>query len=45
MMTSIYLFYRKKGGKKESVAALATANAKVWEARLTVADISKNEFR
>jgi len=38
----------KKGGKKvkkESVVAQATANAKVWEARLDVAEKSKGEFR
>ncbi|XP_005096741.1 basal body-orientation factor 1 isoform X2 [Aplysia californica] len=35
----------KKGGKKESVVALATANAKVWEAKLDIAEKSKQDFR
>ncbi|PVD25507.1 hypothetical protein C0Q70_13163 [Pomacea canaliculata] len=36
----------KKGGKKsESVAALAAANAKVWETRLSIIQRSKQEYR
>ncbi|KAK6165338.1 hypothetical protein SNE40_022284 [Patella caerulea] len=39
----------KKGGKKskkqESVMAIAAANSKVWEARLEIAEASRNEYR
>ncbi|XP_078313515.1 basal body-orientation factor 1-like isoform X3 [Crassostrea virginica] len=36
----------KKGSKKnESVAKIAAANSKVWEARLEIAETSKQEYR
>ncbi|XP_045186628.2 basal body-orientation factor 1-like [Mercenaria mercenaria] len=35
----------KSGKKQESVAKIAAANSKVWEARLDIAEKSKQEFR
>lgn len=51
--TWIYMFFvcrkkgkGKKGGKKsESIAKIAAANSKVWEARLDIAEKSKQEYR
>ena len=44
------LFYRKKGKKggakkTESVAKLAIANSKTWEAKLDIAELAKQEYR
>ena len=46
------VLYRKKGGKgaksgkkAESIVKIAAANSKVWEARLDIAEQSKQEYR
>ena len=50
-MDSCFLLFRKKGGKKgsgkkaESIVKIAAANSKVWEARLDIAEQSKQEYR